>query len=60
MSFSMTMPEPLFAASGGIQVPPAPVEDPFTALDALMSVIEALCPSWPQRGPLLTTDAMLL
>jgi hypothetical protein len=59
MSSSKT-PEPLFAASGGLQVPPTPVEDPFSALDALMSVIEALCPSWPQRGPFLATSAMLL
>lgn len=49
-----------FAASGGVYVLPAPVEDPFSSLDALMSVIEALCPSWPQRGPFLTTGAMLL
>jgi len=49
-----------FAAGGGVQVPPAPVDDPFSALDALMSVIEALCPSWPQRAPFLSTGAMLL
>jgi hypothetical protein len=60
MSSSKTPSEPLFAASGGLQILPAPVEDPFSALDALMSVIEALCPSWPQRGPFLTTGAMLL
>lgn len=49
-----------FAASGGLQVAPAPVEDPFSALDALMSVIEALCPIWPERDLFRATGEMLL
>jgi hypothetical protein len=35
------------------------VEDPFDALDALMSVIEALCPVWPER-PTAFAGEMLL
>jgi hypothetical protein len=54
------MAEHPFAASGGHSEPVGPVEDPFGALDALMSVIEALCPAWPQREPFLTRGAMLL
>jgi len=48
-----------FAVSGGLQAPPPPAEDPFDALDALMSVIEALCPVWPER-PTLCSGQMLL
>jgi hypothetical protein len=48
-----------FAASGGLQALAPAVEDPFDALDALMSVIEALCPVWPER-PTLCMGEMLL
>ena len=48
-----------FAANGGLQGPAPAVEDPFDALDALMSVIEALCPVWPER-PMLCVGEMLL
>lgn len=48
------------AASGGLQAPPPlPEGDPFQALDGLMSVIEALCPVWPQR-PVQNGRDMLL
>jgi hypothetical protein len=60
MSSLKTPTEQPFASGGGIQVAPTPVEDPYTALDALMSVIEALCPTWPQRRPFLSGGAMLL
>lgn len=48
-----------FAVSGGLQAPPPPADDPFDALDALMSVIEALCPVWPER-PVVSGGDMLL
>jgi hypothetical protein len=47
------------AASGGLQGPAPPADDPFQALDGLMSVIEALCPVWPQR-PLLSSGGDML
>jgi len=30
-----------------------PATDPFTRLDELMAVVEALCPVWPEK-PLMT------
>jgi hypothetical protein len=60
MSSSKTSAQQAFAASGGVQIPIAPADDPFGALDSLMSVIEALCPIWPARGPLLIAREMLL
>jgi hypothetical protein len=45
-------PEPrrdLLVAGGGIRVPTQPMRDPFEALDDLMVVVEALCPTWPWR-----------
>jgi hypothetical protein len=38
-----------------IRVPTQPMRDPFEALDDLMVVVEALCPTWPRResfGPM--------
>lgn len=29
---------------------PDSARDPFEALDDLMAVVEALCPTWPQRA----------
>lgn len=55
----MTPADSPFAANGGLQGPAPVVQDPFDALDALMSVIEALCPVWPQR-PVLAASEMLL
>jgi hypothetical protein len=40
--------DPLVAA-GGIRAPVHPMRDPFEALDDLMVVVEALCPTWPWR-----------
>jgi hypothetical protein len=48
-----------FAAAGGLTAAPAPVEDPFDALDALMSVIEALCPVWPERTMQVAGEMLL-
>lgn len=43
------------AADGGVQSVVTPAVDWFTALDDLMVVVEAFCPSWPEReacGPM--------
>ncbi|MGH8210899.1 MAG: hypothetical protein ACREU6_15165 [Steroidobacteraceae bacterium] len=60
MSYSKTPTEQPFAAAGGIQAPATSEEDPFRALDDLMSVVEALCPTWPQREPFVSVGEMLL
>jgi len=50
-----------FAADGGIaHVPAATGRDPFEALDDLMTVIEALCPVWPDREIFSSTDRFLI
>jgi len=50
-----------FAADGGIaHVPAATGRDPFEALDDLMTVIEALCPVWPNRAIFSSTDRFLI
>jgi hypothetical protein len=50
-----------FAAHGGItHVPAATSRDPFEALDDLMTVIEALCPVWPNREIFSSTDRFLI
>jgi hypothetical protein len=38
-----------FAAEGGAVYFPSDNRDPFEALDELMTVVEALCPRWPER-----------
>lgn len=38
-----------FVADGGLKPSPPPAGDPFEALDDLMVVVEALCPTWPPR-----------
>jgi hypothetical protein len=59
MSFSTTPADTPFAANGGLQAPAPAVDDPFDALDALMSVIEALCPVWPERPKELAGEMLL-
>ncbi len=50
-----------FAADGGItHVLTATTRDSFEALDDLMTVIEALCPVWPEREIFSPTDRFLL
>ncbi|MEJ0039003.1 MAG: hypothetical protein WDO68_23575 [Gammaproteobacteria bacterium] len=39
----------LIAAEGGVAAPPAADRDPYELLDSLMVVVEALCPTWPER-----------
>jgi len=50
-----------FAADGGVtHVPAVTSRDPFEALDDLMTVIEALCPVWPNREIFSSTDRFLI
>lgn len=52
-SFAMTpssSDRPLLASDAGVVTPPTDTRDPFTALDDLMAVIDALCPQWPARS----------
>jgi aminoglycoside-2''-adenylyltransferase len=42
------------------RVPAATNRDPFEALDDLMTVIEALCPVWPNRETFSSTDRFLI
>jgi hypothetical protein len=49
------------AADGGMaHVPATTGRDPFEALDDLMTVIEALCPVWPNREIFSSTDRSLI
>jgi hypothetical protein len=48
------------ASDGGITVLADDKQDPFEALDDLMAVIEALCPTWPQRELSVSVGQMLL
>lgn len=49
-----------FIAEGGIAPAGNSPADPFEALDDLMTVIEALCPVWPQREVLPATGEFRL
>lgn len=52
-------PSPL-AANGGAAPSPPSRRDPFAAMDDLMAVMEALCPSWPPRPGFGPMPRMLL
>jgi hypothetical protein len=39
----------LFVSQGGVVATVTDEREPYEALDDLMSVIEALCPTWPPR-----------
>jgi hypothetical protein len=50
-----------FATNGGMaHVPATTSRAPFEALDDLMTVIEALCPVWPNREIFSSTDRFLI
>jgi hypothetical protein len=50
-----------FTADDGIaNVSAATSRYPFEALDDLMTVIEALCPVWPNRAIFSSADRLLL
>jgi hypothetical protein len=48
------------SGDGGISSPPSDRRDPFEALDDLMQVIEALCPTWPDRELFAGTESFKL
>lgn len=50
MSSNERVPQPLVGDVTAFAPQPAP-NDPFQALDDLMKVVEALCPTWPARPP---------
>jgi len=52
--------QPLSADGGITHVPAATSRDPLEALDDLMTVIEALCPVWPNREIFSSTDRFLI
>jgi hypothetical protein len=52
--------QPLAADGGITHVPAATSRDPFEALDDLMTVIEVLCPVWPNREIFSSTDRFLI
>lgn len=52
--------EHFFASGGGIAAPVNSDRDPFEILDDLMAVVEALCPTWPQRGTFEAADGLRL
>ena len=37
------------AVEGGVTIALPETRDPFEVLDDLMTVVEALCPTWPPR-----------
>jgi hypothetical protein len=49
-----------FVGEGGAPYTTDTTRDPFAALDDLMTVIEALCPTWPLREPTKAGDHWLL
>jgi hypothetical protein len=60
MTSSTNSTDQPFASDGGITPPIVSEEDPYRRLDDLMVVVEALCPSWPERGIFVESGAMLL
>ena len=54
------IPPALLAGSGGIVAATTSEREPYEALDDLMSVIEALCPTWPPREISSGTGPFLL
>ena len=60
MTSSKKTPDQPFANSGGLERSARRDSDPYRALDDLMAVVEALCPTWPQRDTFVTSGKMLL
>ena len=48
-----SLPEPLLVREAGVAYAPVPRLDPLVAWIELMEVVEALCPSWPPRPPVI-------
>ena len=54
-------PDTPFFRDGGL--PPARTQatrDPFDTFDDLMTVVEALCPIWPERGTFSDSSTFLI
>ena len=60
MSSFVKSADPPFAADGGLAPRPSVEEDPYRALDDLMTVVEALCPVWSPRAVFSPGNAMLM
>jgi hypothetical protein len=60
MNSSSKSAEHFFSASGGVVAPTEGDGDPFAALDDLMVVVEAMCPTWPQRDTFESTPPLQL
>jgi hypothetical protein len=52
-------PHPL-SSDGGLDRHQTDTADPLGALDDLMQVVEALCPTWPKREALLDSGVFKL
>lgn len=50
---SDSLPEPLLVREAGVAYAPLPRPDPLVAWIELMEVVEALCPRWPPRPPVI-------
>jgi hypothetical protein len=57
---SVSGPKQPLAGAGGIVATVQCERDPYEVLDDLMSVIEALCPTWPARGISFASGKFLL
>lgn len=60
MSSSETPPEPPLAGDGGVHGSVSSPQDPYRTLDDLMALVEAHCPTWPQRGTFVGGEETLL
>jgi hypothetical protein len=59
MSSSERLEHPL-SSEGGLHLPAHDSRDPFEAVDDLMQVVEALCPTWPSRAPFPSSATFIL
>lgn len=57
---SLSRPPQPFAGEGGVVVVPRNERDPYQVLDDLMTVVEALCPAWPERETFRALTEFLL
>jgi hypothetical protein len=53
-------PEHPLSSEGGLHWPAVESRDPFEAVDDLMQVVEALCPTWPRRDPFPSSAIFIL
>ena len=60
MNSSSNSTDQPFASDAGVTPPAGSEEDPYRTLDDLMAVVEALCPTWPERRTFVESGKMLL